>query len=219
MPHSTLYIDNMQEKGSDRVMRRVGNQPSSRCLKKKNFTCSPSWAAPPKFILKKIQSKMLMSSTSFGFDSVSLLLYNSSAPPPQVLKEQHIYLDFKFAGVSGRSHVFSTKYQLRWPDGDAEGSFPRWLTFMALSQVGGELSWGWRPGPLVPFHVGLSVGYLNFLTEWWQCSKKECPESQEVETANFFKTWCGNWHCSTLMYSIGQRWGDIGFTSGWDHIK
>lgn len=135
MPHSTLYIDNMQEKGSDRVMRRVGNQPSSRCLKRK-FHVFPSWAAP-KFILKKFKVRCLWAKISFGF-GFCFFYCCITAHPPQVLKEQHIYLDFKFAGVSGRSHVFSTKYQLRWPDGDAEGLFPRWLTFMALTPLAGS---------------------------------------------------------------------------------
>lgn len=71
-----------------------------------------------------------------------------------------------------------------------------------------ELSWGRRPGTLIPFHGGLSVGHLNFLTEWWLGSKRVCPKSQEMEAANFLEPWCGHWHndSSGVFYrSVSHR--------------
>lgn len=67
--------------------------------------------------------------------------------------------------------------------------------------------------------MGLSVRYLNFLTEWWLSSKNEYPKSWEVEAANFLKSWYGNRHCissGVFYWSISHRvqvWGEGTWTS------
>lgn len=156
---------------------------------------------------------------SFGFDSGYPLLHNNPPTNLGTWKRTTIfYLILKISGVSGKGPCTRQSAAVAWPE--AGRSFPRWLIYMALTRVGGKLSWGQGPSTLFPFHVGLLVGYMNFLTEWWLSSKWECPKSQEVEAANFLKAWVWKqalqvfWSIHWSISYRAQIWGE----ENWPHL-
>lgn len=67
-----------------------------------------------------------------------------------------------------------------------------------------EPSWGCCSGSLVPLHVDLSTGCLDFLTAQQLGSKTGYPKIQEVEAASLLRPGFGNLHSDTSLYSIGQ---------------
>lgn len=77
-------------------------------------------------------------------------------------------------------------------------SLPVWPAYMAgnlVLAVSWELDWGGWSGSLVPFHKGLSIGFLSTwgclvcLTRQWLYCKSECPKRQEVGASSFL--WSG----------------------------
>lgn len=69
------------------------------------------------------------------------------------------------------------------------GWFHEWMIHSHASQlllvVCGRLHRGWGLGTLVLFHMILSVGYLNFLTEWFLGSMSKCSKWRAVDDAVF----------------------------------
>lgn len=79
-----------------------------------------------------------MVSAHSGFDSGYLLLYKN--PPQTYLKKNKCYL-FSLHICRGHWKGICLFHRISWVAWwSTEGSFPRWLKYMALTEVGGELA-------------------------------------------------------------------------------